>query len=153
MARSLYECFRSNNDTSDRRTKPFAKTHRHAIETRAISEPAPAATASQRRAPSRCRVMGGDWARAQVEMERQSGRGRIVPRRVFSRARRRVGVKCGSGDWMAWCWMSGRVRWWVLLGRTGMGMAPHWEARPPASLVGCVSGRYGGRGRDRRTTR
>lgn len=36
MARSLYECFRSNNDTSDRRTKPFAKTHRHAIETRAI---------------------------------------------------------------------------------------------------------------------
>jgi len=35
---------------------------------------------------------------------------------------------------VAWAFMSGRFRWWVFEGRTGMGMAPDIEAMPPASL-------------------
>ena len=72
-------------------------------------------------------------------MERHSERGRMVPPRVFSRERRRVGAKWLSASRMAWVRMSVRVRWWLFDGVTGMGMAPLRVAMPPASLGGWVS--------------
>lgn len=78
--------------------------------------------------------MTGDWERAQAEMARQSERGRIEPLRVFSREMRRVGQAWMSLLVTVWVFMSARVRWWVLLGVTGMARAPEREARKPASL-------------------
>ena len=100
-----------------------------------------AETASQRRAPSRCSLMGGDWARAQAEMEAAQEKGRMVPARVFSRQMRRVGQAWMSVEVMVWALMSLRVRWWLLAGVTGMARAEERLARPPASLgfreIGC----------------
>ena len=74
-----------------------------------LSVPAPAATASHRRAPSRCSRIGGFCWRAQVEMARQSERGRMVPPSVFSRDMSRVGAKWLSSSRTACFFTSARV--------------------------------------------
>ena len=92
-----------------------------------------AAATSQMRAPSMCSLI--ECWRAKVAMALISERGRMVPWRVFSRLMMRVGHAWISSEMMALALMSARVRWWLLLGRTGMIIAPERLETPPASYL------------------
>ncbi|KAI0531602.1 hypothetical protein GGR58DRAFT_225203 [Xylaria digitata] len=96
-----------------------------------LSEPAPAATASNSRAPSICVltwcVLAQSWTR------RSSSRGMMIPPAVFSSEMTPVGQRCTSSVSTACSCKSSTLRYLPFEGLTGCTMAPLRIESPPAS--------------------